>query len=335
MARGSGGRASWAWHALGIVVALALLAGLVWLNLDDLRMVLARVEPRPILLLAPLLFVVQVALTAFRTVVLLSKNAHHDLRGCFGCHVVAQVSNQFVPSGAGDFVLKGACLSRRLKRPFSRITGVVLVDRLFDAVLAAALAPAMLLVLTGRVTSGEGLILGAVIILVLPFVLHGLLHPLLSGVQRVAEGRAGKVATLAVGLTTLYRERRGTLRWAYLITLARFAAMAGGFALLHNLIFGGELWRVVLLVAPVSQLAMLIPIAPGGLGIVEGVWFGALTMAGAERGAALVFALAIRADIIVGTLLSGALALCTHGAALWRNARRDARAHLSEAPHSE
>lgn len=328
-------RARRAWHALGILVALALLVGLVWLNLGDLRMVLARVELRPILLLAPLLFVLQVTLTAFRTVVLLGKSAYRDLNGCFGCHVVAQVSNQFVPSGAGDFVLKGACLSRRLQRPFRRITGVVLVDRLYDAVLAAALAPAALLVLTRRVSPVEGLILGGVIMLVLPFVLHGLLHPLLSGVQRVAEARSGRVATLAVGLNTLYRERRGTLRWAYLITIARFAAMAGGFALLHDLMFGGELWRAVLLIAPVSQLAMLLPLAPGGLGIIEGAWFGALTMAGAERGAALAFALAIRADIIVGTLLSGTLALGTHGAALWRNARRDARAALPEEPRAE
>lgn len=327
-------RAKGAWHALGIVAALGLLAGLVWLNLDDLRTVLARVELRPILLLAPVLFVLQVTLTAFRTVVLLSKSAYDDLRGCFGCHVVAQVSNQFVPSGAGDFVLKGACLSRRLKRPFTRITGVVLVDRLFDAVLAAALAPPALLVLTGRVTAVEGLILAAVVMVVLPFVLHGLLHPLLSGVQRVAEGRSGRVATLAVGLTTLYRERRGTLRWAYLLTIARFAAMAGGFALLHNLIFGGDRWQVVGLFAPVSQLAMMLPVAPGGLGVVEGAWFGAMTMAGAERGAALAFALAVRADIIIGTLLSGALALGTHGAALWRNARRDAQAHLPEEPRT-
>lgn len=291
---------------------------------------LARVEWRPVLLVVPLLFLVQVTLTALRTVVLLGKGAHRDLGGCFGCHVIAQVSNQFVPSGAGDFVLKGACLSRRLKRPFTRITGVVLVDRLYDAVLAAAMAPPALLVLTHRIAPVEGLVLGGVVIVILPFVLHGLLHPLLSGVQRVAEGRRGRIATLAVGLTTLYRERRGALRWAYLVTLARVAALAGGFALLHHLIFGGELWRVVVLVAPVSQLAMLLPIAPGGLGVVEGVWYGAMTMAGADGGSAVAFALAIRVNIIVGTLLSGTAAMATYGAALWRDARRDAETPIPE-----
>ncbi len=314
----------------GLLVACVLVAGLVWLNRDALATVLTRVELRPVLLIPPLIFVLQVLLTGVRTMVLLAGDAYRDVRGCLGCHLVAQVSNQFVPSGAGDFVLKGACLARRLKRPFMRISGVVLVDRLFDAVLALALAPVALLVLTGRLGPNAGLVLGAVVILVLPGVFHGLLAPLLSGVQRVAEGRRGRIAALAVGLTTLYRERRGTLGWAYILTLARFAALAGGFALLHQLMFGGDMWRVVLLIAPVSQLAMLLPIAPGGLGVVESAWFGALTMAGADRGTALAFALAIRVHIVVGTLLAGTLALTTHGAALWRNARRDARAGLPD-----
>jgi uncharacterized membrane protein YbhN (UPF0104 family) len=304
------------------------LGALVWLNREALGTVLARVDLRPVLLLPPLLFLVQVIVTALRTVILLGKGAGRDLRGCVACHIVAQVSNQFVPSGAGDFVLKGACLARRLKRPYRRIAGVVLVDRVFDALLAAAVAPATLLVLSGPLSPVEGLGLAAAIVIVLPAVLHGVLHPALSGVQSLAAGREGRIATLASGLTTLYRERRGALGAAYAVTLLRFIVMAGGLALLHRLMFGGDLWMTVILIAPVSQLALLLPVAPGGLGVVEGAWYGALTMAGAESGAAFAFALAVRVYIVIGTLTAGTLAVATHGAALWRNSRRDAAARL-------
>lgn len=302
----------------------------MWLNREALNTVFARVELRPVLVVPPLLFLVQVVVSGLRTVVLLGPEARADVKGCVGCHIVAQVSNQLVPSGAGDFVLKGACLARRLKRPYARLAGVVLVDRLFDAILAAALIPVVLLALWGRISPAAGLGLTAVVVLVLPAILHGILHPLLTGMQSVSAGRTGRVATLANGLNTLYRERRDALRLAYLVTVLRFAAMAGGLALLHHLMFDGGTWQVVLLFAPVSQLALLLPVAPGGLGVVEGAWYGALTMAGSESATAFAFALAVRVYIIVGTLLSASLALALHGAALWRNARRDARARMAQ-----
>jgi uncharacterized membrane protein YbhN (UPF0104 family) len=149
------------------------------------------------------------------------------------------------------------------------------------------------------------------------------LHPLLAGMGRVAERRRGRVAIMAGGLATLYRERRQVLGRAYAVTVLRFLVMSGGLALLYHLMFGDALWIVVLLVAPVSQLALLLPVAPGGLGVIEGAWYAALTLAGADKGTALAFALAVRAVIVCGTLLAGALALALPGVASLRARRRD------------
>ena len=298
----------------------AALAGVIWLNRDALGAVLVRVELRPILALPVLFFVMQVAITGLRAVVLLGGNAWRDTRGCIGCHVVAQFSNQLVPAGAGDFVLKGGCLAKRLKRPFRAIAGVVLLDRLFDAALAAALAPVLLLVLSGRLGPLSGLGIAAVIIVCLPWLMHAVLRPVLTGAHGLAAWRAGggRLANAAQSLKSLYQDRRRVLTWAHAVTVLRLAAMSGGLGLLHWLMFGDDLWLVVVLAAPITQFALLLPLAPGGLGVVEGAWFGVLTLAGADNGAALAFALAVRVLIVVGTLAASTIALGGHGWAAWR-----------------
>ena len=313
-------------RALLGLLAILVLAAIIWMNREALAEVLGPVKPTPAWLIPLAMMVLQVVITGLRAAVLLGPAGRTHPGTCVACHIMGQVANQFAPSGAGDFVVKGACLSRRLKLPFRRMAGLVVVDRLFDVLIAVALAPAAVLYLTGRLDSETALILAGVLLAVLPPAAQAALQPAMAGLDKVVaarRGEEGRLTLLVRGLHTLYAERRGVLPPAYLVSLLRYAAMVGGLGLLHVFLLGPAPWVALILGAALVQFAMLLPLAPGGLGVVEGAWYAILVAAGIASGPALAFALFVRAYLVLGNLAAGGLALLLTGGL--RLSRREPR----------
>jgi len=304
-------------RALLGVLALLVLAAVIWLNRATLAEVLGPVKPSPAWLLPIAVLVLQVAVTGLRAAVLLGPVGRAHPGTCVVCHILGQVANQFTPSGAGDFVIKGACLARRLKAPFRRMAGLVVVDRLFDVVLAAALAPPALLYFAGTLDATAALALAGVLLATLPPAALAALQPVMAGLDRRVgrRGETDRLAMLARGLHTLYAERRGVLPLAYLVSLLRLVVMVLGLGLLHHFLLGPAPWTALILGAAVVQMAMLVPLTPGGLGVVEGAWYAILVAVGTASGEALAFALFVRAYLVAGNLAAGGVALLAGGGA--------------------
>lgn len=124
--------------------------------------------------------------------------------------------------------------------------------------------------------------------------------------------RASRGAKIMVGLRalgTLYRRARHRLLGAYGVTLLRYALYGGVLVALSRAILdgtegGAPAIAVMALGVALAQLALAVPLAPGGIGLQEGAWVAILTAAGHPLPDALAFAVAFRLFLLTATTLT-------------------------------
>ncbi|HWH14948.1 MAG TPA: lysylphosphatidylglycerol synthase domain-containing protein [Miltoncostaeaceae bacterium] len=180
---------------------------------------------------------------------------------------------------------------------YKALDGVVTGAVVFAILVAAPLPPAI----SGLRTTAAVAVGAAVLVLLLVHRLHGdrLLARLPAGARRALAG-------LGTGLGGL--RRPAEMRLAVVLGVAAVAARVAAFAVL--LAAFGVPAEAALLVFAVTQLAGLLPLAPGGVGAREALLVPALAAAhGVPAASALAFSLTTQVLALVVTLAAALLAL--------------------------
>jgi uncharacterized membrane protein YbhN (UPF0104 family) len=309
--------ASRAFRAVMIVGGLAAMGGIVWVAKESNVEVRGR-EAAGLFIVAGLFLTVMPLVGAARWAQILRMLGERQLRygALLRALLLARFAGTFTSSIGADIVGRFALASRSIS---SRrvLLGSLACDRGFDAVYAAALIPAAVLVITGL---SHSLAVAALAV--------GMVAPLalipLAGRTRLASRVEKRFLTLS---TSSARE----VRSLWLLTVVRsvsFALAAYAVAQAFNLpisVFE------MLAVAPIIQLTVIVSFTPGGLGINEAGWIGVLTAMGMAPDEAAGFAVAYR---IVQVATFGAGAVVTTAWSAWSaradqgNARSTAREGL-------
>jgi len=207
--------------------------------------------------------------------------------------LVTRFLGQFVSSLAMDLVGRGVALRAvGSERGVGHTTTLVVLERIFDLVIPAALLGWVIAVRQLDATEYAGLMIAGGSVLFLALATPGL-RPLarlaLSVYGRLKRGQGGDIP---LEITT------GVSFKVALLSLVRFAAVIVQFRGIGagiGLVLGWFDWTAA---TPVAQLTALVGVTPGGLGVVEVGWWAGLAWVGVERTVIGAFLLAQRTALI-------------------------------------
>lgn len=325
---------------IGILVSVLFLS--LALSGQNLSETWAAVRSADYRFLAPalVLYFIGVWIRAARWRALLTPFGSYSASALFPVVVIGYMANDVLPARMGE-VVRVYVLSQRERLPKTVALGTVVVERVLDAVVMLFLlaVAALLVPLNGAVERialiAAGLLLvglGPLLLLVLwPDYVLRLFGPVstrlpsrvlglattagsgfLSGLRVV---RSGRVLVAGLGLTLA----------AWLFEAGMYWTLAVGFGLPVGV-------PLIVLTLAVTNLATLVPSAPGYLGAFE---FGALLvlvgLAGINRELATGYVLALHAALVVPVTLWGFYYWGTHNLSL-RRIQREARGAQTGSP---
>ncbi len=305
------GTRGWLRAALRLVLGLGLVAAVVWF--------LREAGGTPRLRLVPWAWGVGVLGSALANAVTarrwqLLSEAMTDSRLGYGVYfhhlAYTRVLGQFLPSLLVDLLGRSASLRAAGSREsVGRLLAPLVLERVLDLVLPAVLLGWALAWHGGALAGAWAWPSLALLVAVFAVLATVLLRPLVALALRVRawlrrETTAPAVpevgGALARSITLLSLSRYATVMLQY------WGAGAG---------LGVALAPLVLLAAaPLAQLAGLLGVTPGALGLQEGGWAGALALLGTDPGDIVVFLLAARGAMIVNFALLSALSWRWHRA---------------------
>ncbi len=292
------------------------------------------------LLPALVLYFVGVWVRAGRWKVLLSPMGSYSAGSLFPVVVIGYMANDVLPARMGE-VVRVYVLAEREGLPRSSALGTVVVERLLDAVtMLLLLAVAALLVpLSGTVERIAIIAAGLVLVAVWPLVFLVLWPDQLARLvapfaARLPQGLAGRLSGVAAGFLAglrVVRSRRvlglglALSVVAWLFEAGMYWALAVGF----GLPVGGA---VVLLTLAVTNLATLVPSAPGYIGPFEAGALAVLVgLAGVSQELATAYVLALHAALVIPVTLLGFVYWGSHNLSLQR-IRREAQVRRQRQP---
>ena len=310
---------------------------LLWLALrgQHLPQTLAALRDADYRYLVPalVLYFTGVWVRAVRWRVLLSPMGSYSAASLFPVVVIGYMANDVLPARMGE-VVRVYVLSQRERLPKAAALGTVVVERLLDAAtMLLLLAVAALLVpLNGdvervAVVAGGCLMLGLLPLLLLLLWPAWVIRRLAPVSRRLPEGLSGRIAAAGEGFLAglrVVRSSRVLLLGLGLSVVAWLfeAGMYWSLALGFGLPLGGAL---VLLTLAVTNLATLVPAAPGYVGSFElGALLVLVGLAGLNRELATGYVLALHAALVLPVTLWGLYYWGTHHLSLHR-IRREAR----------
>ncbi|MCK4546048.1 MAG: flippase-like domain-containing protein [Candidatus Eisenbacteria sp.] len=212
----------------------------------------------------------------------LSRFIHYFLMG--------RVLGFVLPAEAADMGIRTVALRRSREMSLAGAAYTVLLDRLFDLVVLVCLVVPALFYLGGRLDERVALGIGFAVIAVLPAVvgrryggairfLERLYRGLIRGFRFLPWLRKAEVPELETG-----PERRGlggkSAVSSYLLSVVKLVMVSLRLYFVAGAL-GVEvpLWMAFICV-PLAQVAALVAVTPGGLGILEAGWYGILVWAG-------------------------------------------------------
>jgi hypothetical protein len=280
-----------------LVAGIAVLAAVVvWLapSVDEL---LARVEPDGLGLALGLSgSAAATAVTAARWKLL--TEGMGGTRLPYGAYVYALALTRFLGQVSSNLVMdlvgRGAALrSAGSERGLGHLMLPVLVERLADVVLPAVM---LLWIIMIRTTGSEHLAWPSLAVVILVFAL--LAVPGLRPAATAALALYGWMKRDKASASELSLDLRVALR-VVVLSVARYVAVLGQFWGM-GMAAGVVLPALSLLgAAPVAMLTALVGITPGGLGLQEAGWAGALLWLGHDATAVAVFVLATRIQLVL------------------------------------
>ena len=255
----------------------------------------------------------------------MSKDPRNSFHAYYRCFISTLALSLFLPKEVVDVGGRTYWLNRTCGLAVAEASFSVVLDRLFDILLVPTLLVAILPYWLGWVPAKETFWL-----MVLAAAALAVALPATVSLFSAAFSRSYSAAvSIAERFTWLRKWIPGpppdaclpasTLLCAYLITVVKYVATIGQMALLASALTLPISPDLVFLAAPLGQFAFLLAFTPGGLGIFEAGWFGALNLGGVATEPASAFVVGNRIVMVASV---AALALLVRlGAAFAR--RRD------------
>lgn len=224
--------------------------------------------------------------------------------GVYFHHLAAtRVIGQFLPSLLVDLVGRSASLrAAGSGTSMGRLVAPLVLERVLDLLLPLVLLPWAIALERGMITGTAALWLHAALLVVFAGLAIPLLHPLVRLALRVRARLARDTTPVAVDRVPPEVARGIALssvgRWLA-VTLQYWGAAAG-----LGLVLAPEVLAAAM---PLGQLAALVGITPGALGIQDSGWASALWAFGVTPGQIAVFVVASRAAMIVNFAILAAV----------------------------
>lgn len=288
-------------------------------DLGELRAALAAQE-YAYLVPAGLALAAGVAVRAWRWQLLFERGSRPPFRFVANALLVGYLFNTILPARAGELA-RVQVLGRRAGISRAQVLGTVVLERVYDVVVLIALLAVAAPVLPPVGWLKAALVLGAALAVALVaaavFVRrHGeraartLLRPLFL-LPTLDEQRVGRMAASAVAGLAAIRVTRLALA-AVVVTAASWLLLAasGWFLLLGTEIDAG--FGAALLVLVATNLVLVLPSSPAGIGTFEAAAVLALAAYGISREQALSYALVLHALNALPYIALGYLALATY-----------------------
>jgi uncharacterized protein (TIRG00374 family) len=308
------------------VVVAGLLLSLVFgylavrhVDLDGLRAALAA-QKYAYLVPAGLALAAGVAVRAWRWQLLFERSSRPPFRFVANALLVGYLFNTILPARAGELA-RVHVLGRRAGISRAQVLGTVLLERIYDVVVLIALLAVAAPFLPPVGWLKAALVLGAALAVALVAVAvfvrrHGepaarmLLRPLFL-LPMLEEQRVHRIAAGAVAGLAAIRITRLALA-AVFVTAASWLllAVSGWFLLLGTEIDAG--FEAALLVLIATNLVLVLPSSPAGIGTFEAAAVLALAPYGINREQALSYALVLHALNALPYVAVGYFALATY-----------------------
>ncbi len=236
----------------------------------------------------------------------------------FTYHMIGMLTGQVLPVSVGMLGARPVALNLSQQVPLGRSAMSVLVDKLFDLILALLLAVPAGLFLVGWIgrplalgIMGGMAVAGAVLIgwryeqavRLLGRLGARFAGPILGRVPRVGPRLLRQLERLS---TETLLENRVALR-AFLLTLLMYGLLSVRLFFVAQALRLEIPWHVLAMGIAVTQLALVFAVTPGSLGFLEGGWAAVLGLAGLTQPIAT-FVIGRRAFVLAFTLVCTLLA---------------------------
>ncbi len=236
----------------------------------------------------------------------------------FTYHMIGMLTGQVLPVSVGMLGARPVALNLSQQVPLGRSAMSVLVDKLFDLILALLLAVPAGLFLVGWIgrplalgIMGGMAVAGAVLIgwryeqavRLLGRLGARFSRPILGRVPRVGPRLLRQLERLS---TETLLENRVALR-AFLLTLLMYGLLSVRLFFVAQALRLEIPWHVLAMGIAVTQLALVFAVTPGSLGFLEGGWAAVLGLAGLTQPIAT-FVIGRRAFVLAFTLVCTLLA---------------------------
>lgn len=232
-------------------------------------------------------------------------------RYLFLCTAIGGLFGQVMPFQASMAMARGLGLRLQRRSGFAKGAAHTIYEYVFDIFFLLSLAVPGYLVVTGALEAEWALYALSAAIL-LAAVIGALLLDLMyrTGGRFVSREHASRLPPWIAELfaTWVPRLRPGQIHLLSLLSLLRFAAsVASVLVLASALQFDVRAWQVMISL-PLAQLTVLIPITPGGLGVLEWTWASSMHMMGVSFTQAAAFVLVLRVFSILALIAITAVA---------------------------
>ncbi|MBN1658168.1 MAG: flippase-like domain-containing protein [Anaerolineae bacterium] len=274
--------------ALAVTIAWNLLAAFRWASIS--RWVLADAGPLP-------------------------------FRYYFTYHMIGMFMGQVVPITVGMLGARPVALSLSQEVSLRRSAVAVLLDKLFDLLLALLLVGPVALYLVGWLGLTTTLVLMVCAVILGAIVVGWQYERAISLASRLGSRAAHFLTRIPMGrrlvrrvpeqLERLSEEQvlpnRAALA-SFLITVGMYALLSARLYLISQAMRLGIPWAPLMMGISVTQLALIFSVTPGSLGFLEGGWAAVLSLAGVSHEQFLAFVIGRRVYVLVFTALSTLLA---------------------------
>lgn len=245
-----------------------------------------------------------------------------DRSSLFLCTAIGGLLGQVMPVQVSMAVARGLGLRLQQRSGFAKGAIHTIYEYIFDFFFLLGLAVPSYLILTGALDAERALsVLSAAILLAAVIGALSLDVMYKVGERVVERTGASRLPPWMADIfeTGVPRLRPGQVHLLSLLSLLRFvASVASVLVLASALNFDVQAWQVMISL-PLAQLTVLIPITPGGLGVLEWTWTSSLHMMGVSFTKAAVLILAARVLGILALFAITAVAAAIY--ALWSRDR--------------
>lgn len=275
------------------IVAIALMAGLVWWGREDLVKLRDFRLPMAMVCLALTFCVALASVLKWRMALTrLGYIQGPGFRSLFHYFVLGRTLGLLLPVDFTDFVVRSASLSVGHSVPVGCAAYSIYFDRIFDIIAGLTIVVPSMLFIFGKLDLIPGLYISGVLLVTMFFVLRTGSARTISLLRRIFEiglkafsklPWVGKHLVLPEEIVSSSQKMAGVMVGLYLLSVIKLFFNALRFVVIAEAIgLSLRSWALILFF-PGAQLASVLSFTPGGLGITDWSWGGLLYAMGVNK----------------------------------------------------